>query len=202
MRRLALRQLVSVDLAGRDGRVDCRVGAIAGGQATLVPVGELSQYARGKLQADCPCYLVFEDRVAPVGLRGTARATGDGSQLFFAVGDGVQLSQRRGSARVPVRSWARVTPIAANGSATDPVETTTVNLSLAGALVEIRPGIGDGPDWRFEVRPSADSPILAGRATLVRRTPTCIGVALGEMTESDRLRLATFLLAWRRPTGR
>ncbi len=190
---------MSVDLTGRDGRVDCRVGAIEGAQATLVPVGELGQYARAKLETDCLCYLVFEDRGAPVGLRGTARATGDGSQLFFTVVDGVQLSQRRNAARVPIRAWARVTPIAGDGTATEPVETVTVNLSLGGALIAARPGMGDGPDWRFEVRSSAESPVLAARATLVRRTPTGLAVALSEMSESDRLRLATVLLAWRGP---
>ena len=193
---------MSVDVTGPEGRVDCRVGAVAGGRATLVPVHELAQYARAKLETECLCYLVFEDRGAPVGLRGAARVAGDGSQMSFAVVDGVQLSQRRSAARVPIKAPAIVTAIAADGSLADPVDTVTANLSLGGALIAVRPGMGDGPDWRFELRPSEASPAIAGRATLVRRAAACIGVAFSEMSESDRLALATVLLAWRGPVHR
>ncbi len=197
MRRLALRQLVSVDVSGPEGRVDCRVGAISGAEATLVPVAELSEYARAKLETECPCYLVFENRVGPVGLRGVARMIGSGAQMSFAVVDGVQLSQRRGTARVPIRAPASFTPIAADGTLGEPVDTVTANLSLGGALIAARQGIGDGPEWRFELRPSGQPPGLVGRGTLVRRDAAWIGVALSEMSESDRLKLATLLLSWR-----
>ncbi len=199
VRRLTLRQLVSLDVGGPEGRVDCRVGAITREQATLVPVGRLAEYTQAKLETECPCYLVFDDGGIPVGLRGAARAAGSGSQMFFSVVDGVQLTQRRSAARVPIRAPTTLTPVAAAGRSIDPVETVTVNLSLGGALIEVRPGMDDGPDWRFEVRPTEVPQGIAGLASLVRRTRTSVGVAFSEISESDRLRLATVLLSWRDP---
>jgi hypothetical protein len=69
-----------------------------------------------------------------------------------------------------------------------PVETVTVDLSLGGALFEYRPGIGDGP-WQIELHLPGEAEPVRCLAVLVRRAGGHLGVAFGEVTDADLLRL-------------
>jgi methyl-accepting chemotaxis protein len=98
----------------------------------------------------------------------------------------VQIAERRGAARVDVQTPVRALLAGADGGA--PVETETLNLSVSGALLGDRPGLGDGP-WRLQLfLPGEDEPVSC-TATLARRTPDGFGVAFGPLADADLLRL-------------
>jgi PilZ domain len=78
------------------------------------------------------------------------------------------------------------------------VETLTADLSLGGALLERRQALGDGREWLIELFPSGPSPIRC-HAVLARETPTQLGVAFLDMSDSDRIRLAGILADHQRP---
>jgi len=99
----------------------------------------------------------------------------------------VQIAERRGAARADVQTPVRAVLVGAGGNAV-PVETETVNLSVSGALLRDRSGLGDGP-WQLQLfLPGASEPVSC-TATLARRTPEGFGVAFGRLSDADLLRL-------------
>ena len=99
----------------------------------------------------------------------------------------VEIAERRANTRVDLRARVRALLLAADGAAR-PVETATLDLSLGGALLENRPGIGEGP-WQIELFLPGDELPVRCLAVLVRKAGGHLGVAFGEVGDADLLRL-------------
>ncbi len=121
-------------------------------------------------------------------------ATAHSEDTLTAAGDRlVEISERRANTRVALRAPVRAVPLAADGPAR-PVETATIDLSLGGALLENRPGIGEGP-WQIELFLPGDPDPMRCLAVLVRRAGGHLGVAFGEVGDDDLLRLDAAIAA-------
>jgi hypothetical protein len=190
MRRLVQNQPVTIELDGEfDGEVDalvCRVGSVHGPVATLGTVNEIPGRVRERLTPGSLGFMVFRHHGTPVGLRGVVRGVPDEDQVEFVVIDGIQVAERRTAERI-----AMITPVRAIATGSDEVvHTVTANLSLGGALLTRRPGLGEGPQWRLGVSVPGDPHPIRCEATRARITPTHIGVRFDDITEDDRIRLA------------
>ena len=127
-------------------------------------------------------------------------ATEHSEDTLTAAGDRlVEISERRANTRVALRAPVRAMLLAADGCAR-PIETATIDLSLGGALLENRPGIGEGP-WQIELLlPGQPDPIRC-LAVLVRRARGHLGVAFGEVGDADLLRLDSAIAGHRQPAA-
>ena len=204
MRRLVKNQAVRVDL---DAKVDweadcieCRVQSIHGPVATLAPADEVPSGVQNRLSAGSLCFLTFTHGRAPVALRGVALAVADSEQIEFVVVDGIQVAERRSAERTPLVTAVRAAPVNDAGGAEDTVSTVTSNLSMGGALLLRRPGLGEGPRWRIELFLPGESVHVHCDAVLARATPTHFGVKFENMEEADQLRVAGLLAGLQRGT--
>ena len=202
MRRLVKNQAVRVDL---DAKVDweadcieCRVQAVQGPVATLIPQGEIPEDVQTRLASGSLCFLTFEHGRAPVALRGVALKEADRVELEFVVVDGIQVAERRNAERTPLVTAVKATPVAPDGSAGPTVSTVTSNLSMAGALLLKRPGLGEVSKWRVEIFLPGRSERVNCDAVLARETPTHLGVRLMNVEEADQLRIASLLAGLQR----
>lgn len=202
MRRLVKNQAVRVDL---DAKVDweadcieCRVQAVQGPVATLIPQGEIPEDVQTRLASGSLCFLTFEHGRAPVALRGVALKEADRVELEFVVVDGIQVAERRNAERTPLVTAVKATPVAPDGSAGPTVSTVTSNLSMAGALLLKRPGLGEVSKWRVEIFLPGRSERVNCDAVLARETPTHLGVRLVNVQEADQLRIAGVLAGLQR----
>jgi methyl-accepting chemotaxis protein len=115
-------------------------------------------------------------------------ATVESEDTLTAAGDRlVQIAERRANSRVDLRAPVRATPLAA-GAPARAIETMTIDLSLGGALLENRPGIGDGP-WQMELSLPGEADPVRCLAVRVRLAGGHVGVAFGEVGDADLLRL-------------
>ena len=78
------------------------------------------------------------------------------------------------------------------------IETAAVDVSMGGALLENRPGLGDGP-WALELHLPDDAAPLKCTATLARRTQTQFGIAFADVSDADLLRLDTAITRHQQP---
>ncbi|MGO9956475.1 MAG: PilZ domain-containing protein [Solirubrobacteraceae bacterium] len=208
MRRLLTQQAVTIDLDPENGRdlecIDCSVGWVLGPVATLTPIGTIPAGARARLEHGALCFMTFEHRRTPVALRGIALAVAMSSKIEFVVIDGIQVSERRSAERVPVVTPIRATSAEPDSAVTAQVATVTSNLSVGGALLTRRPGLGEGPRWQIELTLPGDPVSVRCDAQLARRTPTHVGVRFENMQEADQLRLARTIADRQRrsPPGR
>lgn len=204
MRRLVKNQVVRVDLDAKvDWEVDCiecRVQSIHGPVATLAPCDEVPTDVQGRLSSGSLCFLTFTHGRAPVALRGVALAVADSHDIEFVVVDGIQVAERRSAERTPLVTAVRATPVDSADTAPEPVSTVTSNLSMGGALLLRRPGLGEGPRWRIELFLPGDSVHVHCEAVLARATPTHFGVKFDNMQEADQLRIAGVLAGLQRGT--
>lgn len=204
MRRLVKNQAVRVDLDAKvDWEVDCiecRVRSIQGPVATLSPVAEIAADVQGRLTSGSLCFLTFEHHRSPVALRGVALAVAGSTELEFVVVDGIQVAERRSAERTALVTAVRAAPLGDDGTAEEPVGTVTSNLSMGGALLLKRPGMGTGPKWKIELFLPGDPEHIHCEAELARETPTHLGVRLVAMQEPDQLRLAGVLAGVQRRT--
>lgn len=202
MRRLVKNQLVRVDLDAKvDWEVDCiecRVQSIQGPVATLAPTSEIVTSVQNRLASGSLCFLTFEHNRAPVALRGVALATAGSDELEFVVVDGIQVAERRSAERTPLVTAVRATPVGADGELGEAAGTVTSNLSMGGALLLKRPGLGTGPRWKIELFLPGDPEHVHCEAELARETPTHLGVRLVNMQEPDQLRVAGVLAGLQR----
>ncbi len=202
MRRLVKNQLVRVDLDAKvDWEVDCiecRVQSIQGPVATLAPTSEIVTSVQNRLASGSLCFLTFEHNRAPVALRGVALATAGSDDLEFVVVDGIQVAERRSAERTPLVTAVRATPVGADGELGEVAGTVTSNLSMGGALLLKRPGLGTGPRWKIELFLPGDPEHVHCEAELARETPTHLGVRLVNMQEPDQLRVAGVLAGLQR----
>jgi len=115
-------------------------------------------------------------------------ATVHSEDTLIAAGDRlVQIAERRANTRVELRAPVRATLLTADGSIRA-IETATIDLSLGGALLENRPGIGDGP-WQIELSLPGEPDPVRCLAVRVRLAGGHVGVAFGEVGDADLLRL-------------
>jgi hypothetical protein len=204
MRRLVKNQAVRVDL---DAKVDweadcieCRVQSIHGPVATLAPEGEIAEDVQTRLSSGSLCFLTFTHGRAPVALRGVALAVAGSTELEFVVVDGIQVAERRSAERTPLVTALRAAPVEPDGTVGAPVATVTSNLSMGGALLLKRPGLGEGSRWQIELFLPGDPNHVHCEAVLARETPTHLGVRLINVQEADQLRIAGVLAGLQRGT--
>jgi PilZ domain len=204
MRRLVKNQAVRVDLDAKvDWEVDsieCRVQSIQGPVATLVPGGDIADSVQTRLTSGSLCFLTFEHGRAPVALRGVALKAADRDELEFVVVDGIQVAERRSAERTPLVTAVKAAPVEPGGNVGDPVATVTSNLSMGGALLLKRPGLGEVSKWRVELFLPGDPEHVHCEAVLARETPTHLGVRLINVQEADHLRIAGVLAGLQRRT--
>ena len=202
MRRLVKNQAVRVDL---DAKVDwevncieCRVQSVQGPVATLVPETEIPTEVQTRLASGSLCFLTFEHGRAPVALRGVALKDAEREELEFVVVDGIQVAERRSAERTPLVTAVKATPVLADGTSGPTVSTVTSNLSMGGALLLKRPGLGEVSKWQVEVFLPGVSEHVHCEAVLARETPTHVGVRFVNVQEADQLRVAGVLAGLQR----
>jgi hypothetical protein len=191
MRRLVPQQAVTLELDAVDeGPVEalrCLVGGVQGPVATLASLDEVQPDVAERLTTGLFGFMLFTHNGSPIGLRGVIRSAPHNRELVeFVVIDGIQVAERRTAERI-----AMIAPVRA--TATDvgtEVQTVTANLSLGGALLTRRPGLGEGPQWKLQVSLPGDPNPVRFDATTARITPTHIGVRFDDVDEADRIRLA------------
>lgn len=202
MRRLVKNQAVRIDLDAKvDWEVDCiecRVRSIHGPVATLAPIEPIGDELQTRLASGALCFMTFTHGRAPVALRGVTLAVADSELLEFVVVDGIQVAERRSAERTPLVTALRASPVDADGTVGDPVATVTSNLSMGGALLLKRPGLGEGSRWKIELFLPSDPEHVHCEAVLARETPSHLGVKLTNVQEADQLRIAGLLAALQR----
>jgi hypothetical protein len=204
MRRLAAHHAVRVDLDAEDDRdvksIDCRAQTVLGPVATLTTVDEVAPSLRDRLTRGSLSFMTFTYCSAPVALRGVTLAVPNSEKLEFVVIDGIQLTERRAGARVALVTPVQAARVGADGIVTATVPTVTANLSIGGALLASRPGLGNGPRWQIELALPGDTRPVRCDALLVRQTRAHIGVKFAGLPEADQLRLAATLANRQRAT--
>jgi hypothetical protein len=193
MRRLAAHQSVTVELDGETEAIGCQIGGVSGPVATLSPLTELAPELRELLAPGRLGFMTFRHAGGPVALRGVTLAVAESQQLEFVVIDGVQVAERRGAERIRLLTPVRAAVLDADGAVTASIATVTSNLSLGGALITSRPGLGGGPKWQLELSLPRDPDPVRCDALLARQTPTHVGVKFDNLEDADRLRLAQTL---------
>ncbi|HLH65755.1 MAG TPA: PilZ domain-containing protein [Solirubrobacteraceae bacterium] len=195
-------QPVRIDL---DARVDweadciqCRVEAVQGPVATLIPQDEIPPDVLERLRTGSLCFMTFTHGGAPVALRGVTLAREGVERLEFVVVDGIQVAERRGAERTPLVTAVRASAIGPDGTPGEPVATVTSNLSIGGALLLKRPKLGLGPRWKVELFLPGDPDHVHCEAVLARETPTHLGVRLVGMEDADKVRVASLLASIQR----
>ncbi len=191
MRRLLEQQRASVvlELDDRAHHIECTAGNVSTPVATLTPITELTPELQRGLISGAPGFIVFECNGKPVALRGGARAIYGGAALEFVVFDGVHMHERRAAPRVSVQIPVRATLAGVRGPHAFSVETATANLSIAGALLIRRAGLGPGP-WQLALYLPDDVAPVSAIAALARCTRDHIAVTFTELQEVDLMRLA------------
>jgi hypothetical protein len=191
MRRLHEHQIVEVHLETDEPAITCRVASVTGAVATLIR----DDHEGKTLPPAATGHLVFEHQGSLVALRGIAASlSADQPKIEFVVIDNVVLPERRAAERIPVAATVRLSAAGPDSAA---IETVTADVSLTGALIERRPGLG-AQALAIELRFGPDGSMVSGRAKPVRQTPTHVGVKFIEMPPADRARLAGIIFRHQR----
>jgi PilZ domain len=190
MRRLHEQQIVEIHLETEDPAITCRVASVTGAVATLLRQDDAGE----TLPPAAPGHLVFEHQGSLVALRGIAASLSeDEPKIEFVVVDNVVLPERRAAERISLAAAAR---LCLPGQEDAAIETTTADVSITGALIERRPGLGT-QELALELRFGPDSAVSC-TAQPVRETPTHIGVKFVDMPPEDRARLAGIIFRHQR----
>lgn len=193
MRRLHEQQIVEVHLETDDPAITCRVASVTGAVATLIR----SDHTGKTLPPAAPGHLVFEHHGSLVALRGIAASlSADEPKIEFVVIDNVVLPERRAAERISVAAAARLW---SGGQEAAAIETVTADVSITGALIERRPGLGMH-ELALELRFGPDVATVNCHVKPVRETPTHIGVKFVDMPPADRARLAGIIFRHQRAT--
>ena len=192
MRRLVGHQEVMIVLDGEgdygEGEVvDCVLEGVRGPVATVAACGELGAHVQDRLRAGALGFMTFDHFGASVALRGAARAVSDGGAIEFVVLDGVELAERRTASRVALETPVRAVSLA-DGVSGAVIETVTADLSIGGALLKRKPGLGEGP-WQIELFLPGDPTPVRCTAVLCRDSGSHLGVAFAEVEDADLIRL-------------
>ena len=193
MRRLHEQQTVEIHLETDDPAITCRVASVTGAVATLIRDTELIE----PLPPATTGHLVFEHHGSLVALRGIAASLSDEPTIEFVVIDNVVLPERRAAERIPVAATVRLSPTESPGDEDSAIETLTADISITGALVERRRGLGR-QRLAMELRFNHDPAPITCHAQPVRETVTHIGMKFVDMPEPDRARLAGIIFRYQR----
>jgi hypothetical protein len=194
MRRLREQQIVEIHLETDDPAMTCRVASVTGAVATLM----LEQQPEEPLPPASTGHLVFEHHGSLVALRGIAASLStDEPKIEFVVVDNVVLPERRAAERIPLAATVRLSAVAGENDQTPSITTITADISITGALVERRAGLGSQA-LAMEIRFDADPTPITCRAQPVRDTPTHVGMKFVDMPEADRARLAGIIFRYQR----
>jgi PilZ domain len=193
MRRLHQQQIVEIHLETDDPAITCRVASVTGAVATLTrdesPFAPLPPAATG--------HLVFEHQGTLVALQGIAASLSpEDPKIEFVVIDNVVLPERRAAERIPVAASVSVRAVGQEGDPGTAVETVTADVSITGALLERRPGLGVEAvalELRFP-----DGAVVSCHGQPVRETPSHLGVKFMNMPPADRARLAGIIFRHQR----
>jgi hypothetical protein len=192
MRRLREQQIVEIHLETDDPAITCRVASVTGAVATLM----LEQQPEEPLPPASTGHLVFEHHGSLVALRGIAASLStDEPKIEFVVIDNVVLPERRAAERIPLAATVRLSEVGGNDGQS--ITTITADISITGALVERRPGLGS-TELAMEIRFHADPTPITCHAQPVRDTPTHVGMKFVDMPEADRARLAGIIFRYQR----
>jgi hypothetical protein len=194
MRRLHEQQIVEIHLETDEPAITCRVASVTGAVATLMREGEADE----SLPPAATGHLVFEHHGSLVALRGIAASlSADEPKIEFVVIDNVVLPERRAAERIPLAAAARLWAPGLEDDATARIDTITTDLSITGALVERRAGLGS-EELAMELRFNPDPAPITCRAQPVRETRTHVGLKFVDMPEPDRARLAGIIFRYQR----
>jgi hypothetical protein len=190
MRRLREHQLVTLQMDRPSVSIECLVLGINGDEATLDPVtpSDLAQIPTVGVEA----LLTFEYRSQLVTLRGSTHREDATQDFRFAVTDRVTVPQRRRHARVDVALPLRAVPLAADGSAGQPIDTRTRDLSADGLLVEELLPIAE-ERWLLQLQLPGEGPSMVCEARIVRHVGGGTGMRYTTMSAEDRERLRQFV---------
>ena len=191
MRRLKPHQRVEIHIDSDDQAVvACRVAAVQASVATLTHITEPPGVVADLFTPGVLGYLLFEHHGAMTALKGIATASPtEGRELAFIVIDGVQLPERRAAERVDLGAVARVWAAGA-GDGKAGIQTTAVNVSAGGVLIERPPGLGDGQSFRLELVLEDDPQPIRCNAMIVRETLAHVALKFRDIADADRIRLA------------
>jgi hypothetical protein len=195
VRRLKPGQKATVALDESGDDIDCRVASVVGSIAKLSAPSEIDLETSAQLSPGSLGYLTFTHDAGLVALRGVARAAPKvEGEVDFVVIDGIHLPERRGAERTPLARLVRVHPAGTDGSDAPTIDTVTADLSLGGAMLARRAGLREGAEIALDLFVGADahSPVRC-QASVVRGTPTHVGVRFKDMSEADQILLAGFL---------
>lgn len=194
MRRLHQQQIVEIHLETDDPAITCRVASVTGAVATLTRDDPRST----SLPPAATGHLVFEHQGTLVALQGIAASLSpDEPKIEFVVIDNVVLPERRAAERIPVAASVRLWAPGQEGDASAAVETVTADVSITGALIERRPGVGM-QDVAMELRFGPEGAIVTCHGHPVRETPSHLGVKFVDMPPADRARLAGIIFRHQR----
>ncbi|HEX2105581.1 MAG TPA: PilZ domain-containing protein [Solirubrobacteraceae bacterium] len=194
MRGLAEGQPAMLDLA--EEAIDCRVAAVAGDEATLVPLAAADAAYIPSLGRAAG--LVFESAGERVRIRGAVHRHRQEDRLRFVAGGGAGLPARRRAARAVADLAVEVTPIGERGEpAGEARRLRTCDVSIAGVGIRVgewAPGRGELLELRMEL--PAGPPITV-TARVLRVEAGVAGLELADVAPVDRARLAAYLIAGR-----
>ncbi|HTU85720.1 MAG TPA: PilZ domain-containing protein [Solirubrobacteraceae bacterium] len=194
MRRLHEQQIVEIHLETDDPAITCRVASVTGAVATLMREGDAGE----SLPPAATGHLVFEHHGSLVALRGIAASLSEGEpKIEFVVIDNVVLPERRAAERIPLAAAVSLRPAGAQDDANATIETITADVSITGALIERRAGVG-AQKLAMELRFTPDPAPISCHAQPVRETPTHVGLKFVDMPEADRARLAGIIFRYQR----
>jgi hypothetical protein len=195
VRRLVIDQVVALSVG--DATIDCRVAALAGGEAALEPLepDESSLLPAASAGAS----LVFSHEGRLVMLRGAMyRATGEHDLRFaektVASAKALVAEQRRKAARLAITLPATLRQLDADGAPIgEDRQLITRDISIGGFAVGTGVvGLAVGARVSFQLV-LTNGAILAGTARVVRSASEMAGLSFEHLPPADRVRLAGFL---------
>lgn len=194
MRRLHQQQIVEIHLDTDDPAITCRVASVTGAVATLTR----DDLGSTPLPPAANGHLVFEHQGTLVALQGIAASLSEGEpKIEFVVIDNVVLPERRAAERIPVAASVRVWAPGHEGDHSAALQTVTADVSITGALLERRPGVGM-QEVALELRFGPENATVTCHGHPVRETPTHVGVKFVDMPPADRARLAGIIFRHQR----
>jgi hypothetical protein len=195
VRRLAIDQVVALSVG--DATIDCRVAALAGGEAAL----EALEPDDSSLlpAASAGASLVFSHEGRLVMLRGAMyRATGEHDLRFaektVASAKALVAEQRRKAARLAITLPATLRQLDEDDKAMgEDRQLITRDISIGGFAVATGViGLPVGARVSFQLV-LTNGAILAGTARVVRSASDMAGLSFEQLPPLDRVRLAGFL---------
>jgi hypothetical protein len=179
---------------GQPARLDvgeslaCRIIGFSGPEVVLA----LESQPEEEIQRGEPAYLLLESEGQLQALRGLVTAPAH-DEVVLRLTDDIRLGQRRVFSRAPIPL-----PVKVRSNATGAEWSSTTRDVSAGGVCVGREGAdpGGGP---LEIRITVASHEVVAKGSVKRVTAAEVGVQFDEITDSDRLLMASLALAYHRP---